>query len=89
MRKTILDFTGIYREQSALREEAEEYLDVSRLAGTDCYCDPETERSLKEMVEKMPRTEKQLLRISGVGQKKMELYGKAFLDAIADYCDQC
>ena len=48
-----------------------------------------SDATLEEMVEKMPRTEKQLLRISGVGQKKMELYGKAFLDAIADYCDQC
>ena len=55
MRRTILDFTGIYRNQETLRAEAQEYLDLSRMQGTDCYCDPETERSLKEMVEKMPR----------------------------------
>lgn len=48
-----------------------------------------SDATLEEMVEKMPRTEKQLLRISGVGQKKLDLYGQAFLEAISDYCNQC
>ncbi len=48
-----------------------------------------SDATLEEMVEKMPRTEKQMLKISGVGQKKLDLYGKAFLDAIEDYCSQC
>lgn len=54
MRKTILDFTGIYREQTSLRAEAQEYLDVSFLAGTDCYCDPEAEQTLRELFKKLP-----------------------------------
>ena len=34
MRRTILDFTGIYRNQETLRAEAQEYLDLSRMQGT-------------------------------------------------------
>lgn len=54
MRRTILDFTGIYRNQETLRAEAQEYLDLSRMQGTDCYCDPETEKKLREMLRKVP-----------------------------------
>ena len=46
MRKTILDFSGIYREQPSMKEWAEDYLDGTGLRGTDCYCDPETEKNL-------------------------------------------
>jgi len=30
--------------------------------------------------------EDELLRVTGVGQAKLEKYGEAFLDAIAEYC---
>ncbi len=54
MRTILFDFTGIYREQTALREQAEEYLDLATLTGTDCYCDPETEQTLKKLLAKLP-----------------------------------
>ena len=54
MRKTILDFSGIYREQPSMKEWAEDYLDGTGLRGTDCYCDPETEKELVRQLEKMP-----------------------------------
>jgi ATP-dependent DNA helicase RecQ len=41
--------------------------------------------SLIEMVQQQPVTESDLLLISGVGLKKLERYGRHFIDAIADY----
>ncbi|CAG9298465.1 DNA helicase RecQ [Celerinatantimonas diazotrophica] len=41
--------------------------------------------SLIEMVQQLPTNERELLNISGVGHKKLERYGQAFLDAIIRY----
>lgn len=41
--------------------------------------------SLTEMASRQPRDELQFLAISGVGQVKLERYGSAFLQAIAQY----
>ncbi|WP_075179968.1 DNA helicase RecQ [Neptunomonas phycophila] len=40
--------------------------------------------TLMEMVMNRPSTHQQLQRISGVGERKLSLYGDAFLEAIAD-----
>ncbi|MFM2475792.1 DNA helicase RecQ [Celerinatantimonas sp. MCCC 1A17872] len=41
--------------------------------------------SLIEMAQQLPTNERELLNISGVGHKKLERYGQAFLDAIIRY----
>ena len=43
------------------------------------------DNTLKEMSVRMPRTEEQMLDISGVGQKKIDKYGKDFMDKIEEY----
>jgi len=40
--------------------------------------------TLREMAEHRPRTEADLLGINGVGESKLERYGKAFLEVIAE-----
>nr|WP_258955576.1 HRDC domain-containing protein [Aeromonas bivalvium] len=34
----------------------------------------------------MPMTEAELLEVNGVGQRKLERFGEAFMDLIIDYC---
>ena len=41
-----------------------------------------SDATLKDMAEKLPRTLDKMLGVSGVGQKKLEKYGKQFLDLI-------
>ena len=41
--------------------------------------------TLAEMMERQPENDQQLLNISGVGESKLEKYGKAFLQVIADF----
>lgn len=41
--------------------------------------------TLREMAEKRPRSPADLARITGVGERKREAYGQAFLDVIAEY----
>lgn len=41
--------------------------------------------TLKEMVEQLPRSFEEMKEISGVGQKKLELYGEQFLALIREY----
>ncbi|KUE78565.1 ATP-dependent DNA helicase RecQ [Aeromonas schubertii] len=42
--------------------------------------------TLMEMAEAMPMTERDLLAINGVGQRKLERFGDAFMELIIDYC---
>ena len=44
-----------------------------------------TDASLQEMCRSLPKTEGDFLRIPGVGQKKWEKYGEAFLQVIQEY----
>ena len=44
--------------------------------------------SLREMARDFPENEYALSQIAGVGQKKLEAYGPAFLEAIAEYLAQ-
>jgi ATP-dependent DNA helicase RecQ len=41
--------------------------------------------TLAEMVERQPQTPEQLRRISGIGERKLESYGDAFLDVIIEH----
>lgn len=41
--------------------------------------------TLQDMARKRPQTEDSLLDVSGVGEKKLKAYGKAFLDAISSF----
>ncbi len=41
--------------------------------------------TLMEMMERQPQTLEQLSRISGVGERKLEAYGDAFLDTLCEY----
>lgn len=47
-----------------------------------------SDASLKEMEKYVPRTESQFLEISGVGTRKMEVYGEIFIQEITDYINQ-
>lgn len=42
------------------------------------------DKVLRAMCDERPSTAADLLRISGIGPKKLERYGQVFLDAIAD-----
>lgn len=45
-------------------------------------------KSLIEMAEYLPLTQKELLNIHGFGKRTAEKYGDAFLDEINDYCQE-
>lgn len=47
-----------------------------------------TDATLREMCAQKPETERQLLQISGIGEKKAEKYGKVFLDEIKAYAEE-
>lgn len=47
-----------------------------------------TDASLRDMCRKLPKDEDEFLGISGVGRKKCELYGKAFLEVINEYAQK-
>jgi ATP-dependent DNA helicase RecQ len=42
--------------------------------------------TLVEMAQLMPMTEMEMLAVNGVGQRKLERFGEAFMDLIIDYC---
>ena len=44
-----------------------------------------SDKTLKELERARPTTEMEFLEISGVGQRKLEVYGDAFIDAILDF----
>lgn len=41
-----------------------------------------SDATLRGMVRRRPKTAEELLEVSGVGQVKLERYGKAFLDEL-------
>lgn len=45
-------------------------------------------KSLEEMCSRLPKNSEEFLSITGVGQRKLESYGSAFLQEISDYCKQ-
>ncbi|MDD3587594.1 MAG: HRDC domain-containing protein, partial [Thermoguttaceae bacterium] len=44
-----------------------------------------TDKTLLEMADKKPITEEDMLKITGVGERKMATYGAAFLELITEY----
>jgi ATP-dependent DNA helicase RecQ len=44
--------------------------------------------TLKEMVRSLPRTLQQMRQVSGIGQKKLELYGEQFLACILEHLEK-
>jgi hypothetical protein len=47
-----------------------------------------TDKTLEEICSKVPKNSNEFLNITGVGQKKLERYGSAFLREIANYSKQ-
>lgn len=46
-----------------------------------------TETSLRQMAQRLPRSLTAFSRISGVGSRKLEQYGQAFVDEISHFCE--
>lgn len=65
----------VLRSEIAKEEEIPAYLVFS-------------DKTLKEIERVRPTTEMELLEISGVGQRKLDVYGDAFIDAILDFQQQ-
>ena len=63
------------RERLAAREHMPAYIVFS-------------DATLREMCTKRPSDDEELLAISGVGRHKLEKYGEAFLDALAEYAEE-
>ena len=47
-----------------------------------------SDKTLKEMVHLRPKTDDELLQVSGVGQVKLEKYGAEFLQCICHYIEE-
>lgn len=43
------------------------------------------DRTLLEMCEQLPTSEEEMLQVSGIGQKKLERYGEAFLEVLRSF----
>jgi len=71
----------LFRKLATLRNQIcePENIPIYLVAGT---------RTLNEMSNFLPQTEKELLQISGFGEAKVEKYGAEFLQVIHDYCLQ-
>lgn len=72
---------GLYEQLSALRES------IAEDEGKPHYM-VFAQKSLYEMCEMFPRTEKDLLKINGFGKVKVRKYGDEILDVIKTYCDK-
>ena len=51
---SIFNFTHVYEAYSFMQSEDFRWVDCTQLEGTDCYCDTEAERRLKEMMLDLP-----------------------------------
>ena len=50
----VFNFTHVYETYGFMRGEAFRWVDCTALEGTDCYCDTEAERLLKERMASLP-----------------------------------
>jgi ATP-dependent DNA helicase RecQ len=66
-----------------LRATRKQIADESRVPPFVVFSDA----TLSEMTRVMPRDARELRQVSGVGDHKLNLYGKAFLEAVSDYRD--
>lgn len=76
-------------ERQRVRDELFEHLrevrlDLARQKGVPPYI-VFNDATLEEMAAERPSTEADLSKISGVGEQKLQEYGRAFLDAIQDF----
>jgi ATP-dependent DNA helicase RecQ len=71
--------TGLLQKLKALRKRL---ADEARVPAFYIFSD----RSLFDMAQRLPQTRQQFLAVDGVGELKMENYGRAFLDVIRDHC---
>lgn len=78
VKKTDKKATDLYQKLKDLRFSLAQY------EGLPPYCIFQN-RTLEEMCEKLPETEKELLRIFGVGERRLDKYGKEFLSVIREY----
>ena len=72
--------TGNYSSEifENLRKLRRQIADTEKLPAYIVFSDA----TLKDMAEKLPSTRQQMLDVSGVGQIKLEKYGKRFLDLL-------
>lgn len=47
-----------------------------------------SDAALKDMCAKLPRTSEEFLRVSGVGEHKLQKYGLDFIQAVRSFCDE-
>ncbi|MDX2303987.1 MAG: DNA helicase RecQ [Microscillaceae bacterium] len=75
--------TQVFKEE--LFEELRKIrLDIARDGNIPPYV-VFSDATLQEMSEKRPTIEEEIKKISGVGEKKYQLYGQIFIDAIIDF----
>ena len=83
-RKTVAEGTsntGLYEQLRALRDTIAEDEGLPRYMVF-------TQKSLNEMCEFFPTTEKQLLKINGFGKVRVDKHGEEILEVIKAYCDK-
>ncbi len=51
---TVMDFSGIYREECFYRGERPVWIDCRNIHGTNCFCDPEARRILEKKMRPYP-----------------------------------
>ncbi len=69
---------GLFQDLKKLR------LEIARANGLPPYV-VFTDKTLEEMAEKKPLTDEDLRQVSGVGERKLQLYGNQFLELIRSF----
>ena len=76
--KQITKDSPLFEELRALRRQ------IAQDAGVPPFV-VFSDKSLQDMVSRMPKTEEEFLEVNGVGLMKLERYGKPFMDEINRY----
>ncbi|MCQ2143301.1 MAG: arginase family protein [Bacteroidales bacterium] len=50
----VFDFSGVYEQESFCSPGACTWLDCTHLTGTDCYCDSEGQKAIRELIADIP-----------------------------------
>ena len=50
---SIFNFSHVYEAYDFMRGEEFRWIDCTQIEGTDCYCDAQAERQLKQLMEKV------------------------------------
>ncbi len=78
-------YSGEYNVDNNLMNRLKELRrELSEAAGVPAYI-VFSNAALADMCRRQPTTAEEFLEVSGVGKKKLEMYGKAFMKAIKDY----